>query len=123
MSEEQLNELLKEYLQTVYDLEMEVHNVNEEIDRLTEIKDCLAKPYQDKIINLEMKIRLPMLDRKQTFVCQYGKINFRKGATTRKWNLNALDQICEAKPEIKEQIWAFREVKIGEPTITIKIEE
>jgi hypothetical protein len=122
MSEEQLTELMKEYRQTVYELEAECHNVNEDIINLTEIRNTLARPYQDKLANLEAKIRLPMLDRKASFVCEFGKISYRKGATRRTWNLDALDMICAAKPEIKENIWAFREEETGKPSITVKVE-
>ena len=66
-------------------------------------------------------IRLPMLDYQHTFICSVGKINFKKGAVRRTWNLDALDQICSAKPEIKEAIWPFREEKTGEPSISIKL--
>ena len=119
---EQLTELMKEYRQTVYDLDMKCHDINEEIDRMTEVRNILTRPYQDKLADLEAKIRLPMLDRKASFDCEFGKISYRKGAVRRTWNLDALDQICAAKPEIKENIWAFREEKIGDPSITVKVE-
>ena len=121
-NEENLTELMKKYRQIVSELETECHNVNEEIRMWIETRDSLAKPYQDKLTDLEAKIRLPMLDRKASFACEFGKILYRKGAVKRIWNLDALDQICAAKPEIKENIWAFREEKVGDPSITVKVE-
>lgn len=119
--EAHLNELMREYRQIVYDLEIETHNVNDEIDKWTEIRNVLTKPYQDKLEELELKMRLPMLDRKTSFVCAYGKINYRKGAIRRTYNAEALDQLCAAKPELKDIIWPFRTESIGEPSITLKI--
>lgn len=120
---EELMLLMEEYRQTMQEMAIECHNVNEEIDRWSEVRNVLAKPYQDILSDLEAKMRLPMLERKETFVCAFGKINFKKGATTRKWNLDALDQICAEKPEIKENIWAFRSEKVGEPSITVTLKE
>jgi len=97
-------------------------NVDEDISRLTEIRDSLAKPHKDKLAEIEAKVHIPMLELKKTFVSQYGKINFRKGATRRIWNLDALDVICNANPKIKETIWMFREEKTGEPSISLKLE-
>lgn len=37
-------------------------------------------------------------------------------------HIDKTDQICAAKPEIKEEIWAFREEKVGEPSISVKLE-
>lgn len=116
-----LNELMQEYSGTVYQLEETCQKLNTQIDELTKMRDYIGQPYINALKDIEAKMHLPMLERKATFVCAFGKINFRKGATTRKWNLDALDQICAAKPEIKENIWAFREEKVGEPSITVKL--
>ncbi len=118
-----LNALMMEYKQNVHEIKNACHDVDEQIANLSEIRNSLARPYQERLNEIETQIRLPMLDRASSFVCAYGKIGYRKGAVRRTWNLDALDQICEAKPEIKEQIWPFREEKTGEPSISIKVVE
>lgn len=116
-----LDELMREYSGTVYQLEEACQELSMQIEELIKARDYIKQPYVNILNDLEAKMRLPMLERKATFICSFGKINFRKGATTRKWNLDALDQICAAKPEVKENIWAFREEKVGEPSITVKV--
>lgn len=119
----ELNELMWAYRVTTDNLEDACENLDAEIRRLQEAKSIIAEPYQKTLETLEMKMRLPMLDRQSTFTCSFGKINFRKGAVRRIWNLDALDQVCAAKPEVKENIWAFRSEVMGEPSITVKLNE
>ena len=118
-----LNELLNEYKQISAKVDNAVKDINRQIEELIEIRSEISKPYLDELNDIEARIRLPMLEYKHTFISSAGKINYRKGAVRRTWNLDALDQICEAKPSIKNEIWAFREEKTGEPTISIKINE
>jgi len=117
----QLNELMRQYSITIFKLEEACQKLNTEIDKLTAARDNIKKPYVDILNDIETQIRLPMLDLKTSFVCAYGKINFKKGAVRRTWNIDALDQICDARKDIKNVIWAFREEKTGEPSITVKI--
>ena len=87
-----LNSLMKEYKQEAIELANDCHCIDEEIANLTEVRNSLAKPHQDKLAELEEKMRPAMLTRAKTFICSFGKINFRKGAVRRSWNLDALDQ-------------------------------
>ena len=121
-NEQLLFELMKEYRVTTDDLEDACEKLDEEIERLQDARKVIAEPYEAHLINIETKIRLPMLDRKASFICNFGKISYRKGAVRRTWNLDALDQVCDAKPQIKDAIWAFRSETIGEPNISIKLE-
>jgi len=116
-----LTDLLREYRQVSNELDSACHLIDIELENINEHRDGVARSYLDKLADLESKMRLPMLDYQHTFVSSYGKINFRKGAVKRSWNLDALDAICNAKPEIKDTIWMFREEKTGEPSISIKL--
>lgn len=118
-----LFELMKEYRVTADNLEDACEQLDEEIKRLQDARRIIAEPFEKVLADIEAKIRLPMLDRKASFICNFGKISFRKGAIRRIWNLNALDQICGAKPDIKEAIWAFRSETVGEPGVSIKLDE
>lgn len=117
-----LNALMAMYRDTTDAQKEACKELDVEIERLQEQKHTIASVYITRLEDIEAKMRQPMLDRKSTFVCAYGKINFRKGAVRRTWNLDALDQICNAKPEVKEEIWALREEKTGEPSISVKLE-
>jgi len=117
-----LNDLMRGYEQTAKERDTLCNTIDAQIAGLQETRRLLAEPFEVKLAEIEAKMRQPMLDRAATFVCSYGKVAYRKGAVRRSWNLDALDQICNAKPEVKEQIWAFREEKIGEPSITVKLE-
>ena len=123
MNKEQLNELMREYHEIICNKNEACKFLDIQIENLIETRDAIAEPFQQKLFDIEFKIRLPMFDRKESFVCQYGKINYRKGVVRRIWNLDALDLVCKSKPEIKNEIWHFREEKVSEPTITIKVEE
>ena len=116
-----LLELLSEYKQISNKVDNAVKDINRQIEELIAVRSGISKPYLDILNDIEAKIRAPMLEYKHTFISSVGKINYRKGAVRRTWNLDALDQICEAKPSIKSEIWAFREEKTGEPTISIKL--
>lgn len=116
-----LYELMREYHEKSEKLALQCAGVDAEIKKLTALREMIAKPYQDNLADIEAKIRLPMLDRKTSFICNFGKISYRKGATRRTWNLDALDQVCGAKPEVKEAIWAFRAETVGEPSISVKL--
>lgn len=118
-----LNELMREY-KRIADAQSEACKMLDiQIENLTETRQILAEPYQHKLTDIEAQMRLPMLDRQASFVCLFGKINFRKGAVRRTWQLDALDTICANRPEIKDAIWMFREEKTGEPSITVKLAE
>lgn len=116
-----LNELLREYAATNDNLCGACEELDREIERLQNARRCLAEPYEKMLADIETKIRLPMLDRKSSFISSIGKINFRKGAVRRTYNAEALDQLCVAKPEIKDTIWPFRTETVGEPVISIKL--
>ncbi len=116
-----LNELMREYKRIADEQSEACKLLDIQIENLTETRQILAEPYQYKLADIEAQIRLPMLDRQGSFICSFGKINFRKGAVRRTWNLDALDQICEARKDIKNVIWMFREEKDGEPSITVKL--
>ena len=118
----ELNDLMNEYHGIIDYKNHACETIDAQIAGLQETRRMLSEPFDKQIAELEAKMRQPMLDRAATFVCAYGNINFRKGVVRRTWNSDALDQICRAKPEVKEQIWAFREEKTGEPSISIKLE-
>jgi hypothetical protein len=122
LNEKELYDLMLAYKETTVILDIELHNLNAEINQLTEVRSILAKPYQEKLAEIEAQIRITMLDRKASFISVFGKVSFRKGAIRRTWNLESLDAVCNAKPEIKDAIWMFREEKIGDPQISIKLE-
>lgn len=121
--EDNLSELMQEYKNIIMDRNAQSEQIEQDIFKLQLRLSEIVKPYNDRLVDIEAKIRIPMLEYKHTFVSPFGKINYRKGAVRRVWNLDALDQICEAKPTIKNEIWAFREEKTGEPTINIKLNE
>lgn len=118
-----LNELMREYSTTVFKLEEACQSVNTQIRQLEMLRDNLKQPYVDVLVDLESQMRLPMLDRQSTFICSFGKINFRKGATRRSYNLDALDALANHDAYIKDKIWAFRTESVGEPSITVKLAE
>lgn len=117
-----LYELMRKYRITTDQLEDACDTIDAEIRQLQDARRLVAEPYEKVLADIEAKIRLPMFDRKAAFICNFGKISFRKGATRRTWNLDALDQICGVKPEVREAIWAFRTETTGEPSISIKLE-
>ncbi len=119
--EENLNELMREYSTTVFKLEEVCQQLNTEIDKLTAMRDNIKKPYVDILIDIETKMRLLIFDRKASFFCAYGKINYRKGATRGSWDSDALDNICDADVYVKTLIWPHRKVTTSEPSIQIKL--
>ncbi len=119
--ETQLLALMQEYKRIADGQSEACKMLDIQIENLNETRQILAEPYQHKLSDIEALMKLPMLDYQHTFKCSAGSINYRKGAVRRTWNLDALDQICTAKPEIKNEIWAFRQETIGEPSITVKI--
>ncbi len=112
-----LNDLMREYAATASNLCESCEELDAEIGRLQVARRMIAEPYEKIMADIETKIRIPMLDYQHTFISSFGRINYRKGAVRRSWNLDALDQICTAKSEI----WPFREEKVGEPSISIKL--
>jgi hypothetical protein len=114
--------LVQEYKATQEKMALQCSECDAIIKRETEIRNTIAQPYLDNLADIEARIRTTMLDYKHTFISSFGTVNYRNGAVRRTWNLDALDQICNAKPEVKNEIWAFRKETIGEPSISIKIE-
>ncbi len=119
--EVELIELMQKYATEINEMDVECHNVNEDISRLVEIRDSLLKPHQESINKIVEAMKPLMFERKASFICSRGKIEFRKGAVRRTWNLDALDQICDARTEIRNAIWPFRTEKVGEPSISVKL--
>ncbi len=118
-----LNVLMMEYKQNTHEIKNACRDIDEQIANLSEIRNSLARPYQERLNEIETYMRQPMLDRAASFVCAYGKIGYRKGAVRRSYNAESLDMLCNAEPEVKKLIWPFREEKIGEPSISIKVVE
>ena len=118
-----LNDMMREY-KRIADAQAEACKMLDiQIENLSETRQILAEPYQHKLADIEAQIRLPMIDRQSSFICSFGKINFRKGATRRSYNLDALDQLANHDAYIKDKIWAFRTETTGEPSITVKLAE
>ena len=118
--EVELLELTKEYWQVSNELKDHCKYIDADIEKLINARKEREKQFLEKLADIEQKTRILMIDRKSTFICSFGKINYRKGAITRKWNLDALDQICAADEPLKLKIWPFRTEKEGEPVISIK---
>lgn len=115
--------LMQEYKQVSNQLKDYCKDLDFDINKLMKERSEREKPFREKLADLETKMRLPMMDRKESFICSFGKINFRKGSVLRKWNLDALDQVCAADEVIKKIIWPFRTETVGEPSISIKLED
>lgn len=121
MSEE-IKELLQEYKENQDALYKEVSSVNEEIARLQSYRNSLAEPYQSILENLEFRIKTIMLEAKQSYECEIGKVTYRKGGVRRSWDLDSLDSVCKFDPHIKEVIWSYRIETPFAPSISIKLD-
>jgi len=117
-----INDLLREYKETTVEMIDRCKYIDANLATLTKEREENARPYQEKLAELEAQIRIPMLEYQHTFISSSGKINFRKGAVRRTWNLDALDALAYADAYIKDKIWAFRTESVGEPSISIKLE-
>jgi hypothetical protein len=117
-----INDLLREYKEITVEMIDRCKYIDANLIALTKEKEENARPYLEKLAELEAQIRIPMLERKATFISSSGKINFRRGATRRSYNLDALDKLAYADAYIKDKIWAFRTETTGEPSISIKLE-
>ncbi len=118
-----LNALMMEYKQNAQEIQNACRDIDEQLANLSEIRKALAQPYQDRLNEIEAQMRQPMLDRATSFVCEYGKIGYRKGAVRRSYNIESLDMLCNAEPEVKKLIWPFRSETVVEPSISIKVVE
>ncbi len=119
---EEIKELLQEYKNNQDALYKEVSSVNEEIARLQSYRNSLTEPYQSILEGLEFRIKSIMLEAKQSYECEIGKVTYRKGGVRRSWDLDALDSVCKFDPHIKELIWGHRGETPFAPSISIKLD-
>lgn len=97
----------------------------EEMQHQLEIKASarvkLAEPFVNKMDELRERIKSLALVGMKTIKCQYGQVKYRKGGVRRSWDLDPLDSICAAFPEIKDRIWPFRHETTTDPSVTIEL--
>ncbi len=122
MSEE-LKSLLQQYKNNQESLKKEVELVDTEIVRLQSYRDGLAYPYMGILQDIETKIKAIMLETKQSYVCDIGRITYRKGGVKRSWDLDGLDFSCKVDDHIKAVLWQFRKETPFDPSISIKLDE
>lgn len=99
----------------------ETKNINLAIKLLQEKLTELSKPFEDRQTEILDTVRPWALENQSSYDTKFAKIIFRKGVTRRSWNLDALDQICEAKPEIANVIIPFKTVTVGDPSVKIEV--
>lgn len=122
MSDEILNELLKEYSKTHHKMADECKSIDEQIVILQTCRKTLTKPWEEILNDVESKIQLIMSDRKSSFKSDYGKIIYTRAGVRRSWNLDALDMICNSNPIVKQFIWALRKEEPFDARISIKVD-
>ncbi len=123
MTEDMLTNMLLEYKEKQDILKKVTLSIDLEIARLQSYRNKLTEPIYGVLQDIETKIRIVVLDTKQSYVCEYGKITYRKGGIKRSWDLDALDHVCEFDEHIKEVIWTHRKETSFVPSILIKLSE
>ncbi len=105
MSEEILNNLLKEYRENHMAMVNECKSVDEQIANLQSYRNSLTQPWEQILREIETNIRVLMFDRKESFKSEFGRVTYYKAGVRRSWSLDSLDMVCNANPIVKQFIW------------------
>lgn len=95
--------------------------LEEQIEFLNlEIKEK-GKPFDDRIADIKQQLVTKALDYGNSFRCNDGVINFRKGYKRVTYAAKALDIVCLRHPLVKDLIWHNRTETEVAPSASIEV--
>lgn len=99
----------------------EIAEMKHQLEIKANARNKLAEPFEMRSERIRDDIESMVLIMAKPFECEYGQVKYKKGGERRSWNLDALDDICNADPDIKEKLWPHRKVSTTDPSVTIEL--
>lgn len=118
----EVTKLMQELQQNAIVLETTLAPFSRLIENISKDMEQLSEPYSKKSVEIQDKIKELVLIRAKSLKTGSGNITYKKGGTRRKWDLDALDKVCEENKDIKENIWRYRFEDEFPPQVLIKVE-
>lgn len=126
-------ELINQYMKDLHEqaikcnaecaaMDKEIADLQHQLEVKADQRNKLAAPFDAAMDVLREQIEILALEAAKSFDCEYGQVKYKKGSERRSWNLDAMDDICEADEELKKKIWPFRKVSTTDPSVTIELD-
>lgn len=118
----EITKLMQDLQQNAIVLESTLAPFSRLIENISKDMKELSEPFDKRSVEIQDKIKELMLVRAKSLKTGSGNIIYKKGGTRRKWDLDALDKVCEENKDIKENIWKYRFEDEFPPQVLIKVE-
>lgn len=118
----EITNLIQELQKVSLDLENAISPYTIIVEENLKKQEEVSKPYSEKCILIQNKIKELVLIRAKSLKTGSGNITYRKGGIRRKWDLDALDKVCEESSVVKDNIWKYRTEDKFEPQVLIKVD-
>lgn len=80
-----------------------------------------SRPFDDQIAAIENEIKAAMIERGESFKCNDGAANFKKGYTKITYSSKALEILTKKDEKLKDLLWRYRTATPVAPSITIEV--
>jgi len=120
--ESEVTKLMSELQQNAINLETLIRPYTIAIEEVTREIDEVSEPFSKKSVEIQDKIKQLVLIRAKSLKTGSENITYKKGGSRRKWDLDALDKVCEDNKDIKENIWKYRFEDEFPPQVLIKVD-
>ncbi len=118
----ELTKLMQDLQQNAISLETNTSLLNFLLEDVIKSIEEVSKPYNEKSVEIQTKIKELTLIRAKSLKTGSGNITYRKGGIRRSWDLDLLDEACDINPHVKQAIWSYRTETPTDPQVLIKVE-
>lgn len=115
-----LDDLILQVKKLRLEKNLQIGALNAQIIELTRQRDELAEPFNTQEKDLIEEFSPYVLAHGASYKNEVGTIQFTRGYTTRKWDLDALDDVCSRIKAVRERIWELRHETQVPPRFTVK---
>lgn len=96
-------------------------NLEDQIRFLQEELDRKSWPFDDQITAIESEIKVLAINRGDSFKCNYGAVNFRKGYTKITYSSKGLEALTKKDEALKSLLWRYRTATPVAPSVGIEV--
>lgn len=97
-----------------YDLERQMQFLQDELNGK-------SRPFDDQMAAIENEIKAAMMERGESFKCNDGAANFKKGYTKITYSSKALEILTKKDEKLKDLLWLYRTATPVAPSVGIEV--
>lgn len=96
-------------------------NLEDQIRFLQEELDEKSRPFNDQMTTIESEIKALAMERGESFKCDHGAVNFKKGYTKITYSSKALEILTKNDEKLKDLLWLHRTATPVAPSVSVEV--